>query len=205
MARATTLFVATDDDLVELGLGVRRALEEPITSVKKSPVIHQVLATASWDPGDVPALVIAARDEPEIPSLYGLGGGAPIPPIVPPASEALEEIAPLRLRALPHAAVVGVTGLELEALAYVLLGATKPPARIVDLLPADGFVDALPTEALAPLAALGDEDVGAIHERWNMGLRATGRRAEPSALMALRALAREAIARGGHVFTHMPQ
>src|SRR5690349_2368689 len=130
MARATTLFVATDDDLVRLFVAVRHALEQPITTVRKNPVMHQLLAAESWDPGaHDEAAVISARTSKPPPastaSLYADGGGAPIDPVVRPSSRpaiALEETAPLRLRALPHAAVVGITGLELEALTVVLLG-----------------------------------------------------------------------------------
>jgi hypothetical protein len=212
MARATTLFVATDADLVRLCLAVRHSLEQPITSVRKNPVMRQVLAGASWDPGEGDDSVVIARRSssappPSIASLYADGGGPCVAPVVAASSraeEALEETAPLRLRALPHAAVVGVTGLELEALGFVLLGETKPPPRIVELLPADGYVDGLPTEALGPLAGLDDDGMGPLLERWNSALRPTGRRAEASALAALRALAREALARGGHVLTHMP-
>ncbi|MBX3202545.1 MAG: hypothetical protein KF894_30745 [Labilithrix sp.] len=211
MARATTLFVATDEDLVRLFVAVRHALEQPITTVKKNPVMHQLHATSSWDPGeDDEEAVISSRSASlpvAVASIYADGGGEPIVPVVRPDSRpaiALEETAPLRLRALPHAAVVGITGLELEALTVVLLGEKKPPARIVEPLDHDGFVDGLPTEALAPLAALSDEALGELATRWNAALRLTRRKAEASSLVALRALAREALARGGHVFTHMP-
>ncbi|MBX3209230.1 MAG: hypothetical protein KF764_29630 [Labilithrix sp.] len=212
MARATTLFVATDEDLVRLFVAVRHALEQPITTVKKNPVMHQLLATSSWDPGeDDEEAAISSRSPSPQPgataSIYAGGGGDPIDPVVSPESRpaiALEETAPLRLRALPHAAVVGITGLELEALTVVLLGEKKPPARIVEPLDDDGFVDGLPTEALAPLAELTDDALAELVTKWNAALRITRRKAEPSSLVALRALAREAIARGGHVFTHMP-
>ena len=212
MARATTLFVATDEDLVRLFAAVRHSLEQPITTVKKNPIMHQVQATSSWDPGeDDEEAVISSRSPspapPSIASIYADGGGEPIEPVLRPESRpamALEETAPLRLRALPHAAVVGITGLELEALSVVLLGDKKPPARIVEPLENDGFVEALPAEALAPLAALTDEQVKELAARWNAALHLTRRRADESSLVALRALAREAIARNGHVFTHMP-
>jgi hypothetical protein len=212
MARATTLFVATDEDLVRLFVAVRHALEQPITTVKRNPVMHQLLATSSWDPGETDeAAVISSRNPTPAPestaSIYAHGGGEPVEPVVRPSSRpaiALEETAPLRLRALPHAAVVGITGLELEALGFVLLGEKKPPARIVELLDADGFVDALPTDALAPLAALSDEGVAELTEKWNSALRITRRKADASSLLALRELAKAAIASGGHVFTHMP-
>lgn len=208
MARATTLFVATDADLVRLFVAVRHALDQPITTVKRNPVMHQIVATPSWDPGEGDAQAVIASRSSKPPastsSIYADGGDLPVPPVVPAASPALEETAPLRLRALPHAAVVGVTGLELEALGLVLLGESKPPARIVAALYEDGFVDGLSVEALAPLAAMGDEELSALYEKWSGALRLTGRRADPSALDALRALANIAIERGGFVFTHMP-
>jgi hypothetical protein len=208
MARATTLFVATDEDLVRLFMAVRHSLDEPITTVKRNPVMHQLQATSSWDPGedDEQAVISSRRPEP-MASIYAAGGADPIEPVVPPEGRpaiALEETAPLRLRALPHVAVAGVTGLELEALAVVLLGEKKPPARIVEPLDDDGFVDGLPTEALAPLAGLSDEGIDELASRWNAALRLMHRQVEPSSLAALRLLAREAIAGGGHVFTHMP-
>ena len=207
MARATTLFVATDEDLVRLFAAVRHSLEQPITTVKKNLVMHQLQATSSWDPGkDDEKAVISARAA-AVASIYADGGGDPIEPVIRPdtrAAIALEETAPLRLRALPHAAVIGITGLELEALTVVLLGEKRPPARIVEPLDDDGFVEALPTAALAPLAGLGDEELRELAAKWNAALRLTRRRADESSLFALRALAKEAIARSGHVFTHMP-
>ena len=212
MGRATTLFVATDEDLVRLFVAVRHTLEQPITTVRRNPVMHQIVATTSWDPGESDAKsVISSKSSNPPPastgSLYADGSGEPVAPVLRPSSRpltALEETAPLRLRALPHAAVIGVTGLELEALALVILGETKPPARIVETLHADGFVDGLPTEALAPLAALGPESFAELFAKWSSALRVMGRRTDDSALVALQALAKEAIARGGHVFTHMP-
>jgi hypothetical protein len=136
MARATTLFVATDDDLVRLFVAVRHALDQPITSVRMNPVMHQLLAGESWDPGahDEASVIAKRRSTPPTAadcraSIYADGGGDPIEPVLRPSSRpaiALEETAPLRLRALPHAAVVGITGLELEALTVVLLGEKKP-------------------------------------------------------------------------------
>lgn len=211
MAYATTLFVATDEDLVRLFVAVRRALEQPITTVKMNPVMHQLQATSSWDPGQADEQAVISSRSPaplvEIASIYAAGGEEPIAPIVLPDSRtaiALEETAPPRLRALPHAAVVGITGLELEALTVALLGEKKPPARIVEPLDHDGFVDGLPTEALAPLATLTDEALEELATKWNAALRLMRRKADAASLVALRALAREALARGGHVFTHMP-
>jgi hypothetical protein len=212
MARATTLFVATDADLVRLFAAVRHSLEEPITTVKRNPVMRQLHATSSWDPGEGAAEAVISSRDPSIrpapvASIYSGGGGDPIEPVLRPESRpamALEETAPLRLRALPHAAVVGITGLELEALTVVLLGEKKPPARIVEALDDDGFVEGLPTDALHPLATLQDDGVVELASKWNSALRITRRKADASSLLALRALAKEAIARGGHVFTHMP-
>jgi hypothetical protein len=210
MARATTLFVATDEELARLFAAVRHSLEEPITAVKKSPVMHLVHATSSWDPGERDEEAVISSRAPTLPgaaSIYANGGDEPVEPVIRPDSRpamALEETAPLRLRALPHAAVVGITGLELEALTLVLLGEQKPPARIVEALDEDGFVEGLPTEALAPLASLTDDALMELSSKWNAALRLTRRKAEESSLQALRSLAREAIARGGNVFTHMP-
>ena len=97
-----------------------------------------------------------------------------------------------------------MTGLELETLTVVLLGEKHPPARIVDTEENDGFVDSLPTEALMPLAMLDREQSAEVTERWNLALRITRRKAERSSLLVLRELAREAIAVGGHLLTHMP-
>lgn len=207
MSRTTTLFVATDDQLVQLFAGVRRALDQPITSVKRNPVLRQVHGTTSWDPGedDEEAAISTRQGAAALPSIYAAGGGEPVPPIMLPATptdHVLEETAPLRLRALPHAAVLGITGLELETLSVVLLGEKHPPARIVDTEPQDGFIDGLPTEALMPLAVL--DGIDDVEVRWNAALRVTNRRAERSSLLVLRELAREALACGGHVFTHMP-
>lgn len=210
MSRATTLFVATDDQLVRLFGGVRHALVEPITSLKRNPLMRRVLADASWDPGEADAdAVISTRAgaAAAIPSIYADGGDLPIEPIVIPESarcQMLEETAPLRLRALPHAAVLGITGLELATLAVILTGDKRPPPRIVDTESDDGFVDGLPTEALMPLALLDGAGVDAVTERWNAALRLTNRKVERSSLLILRELAREALACGGHVFTHMP-
>ena len=123
MSRATTLFVATDEQLARLFAGVRHSLPIAITSVQRNPVMHQVLATTSWDPGPDPGPPSTRTKG--VPSIYAAGGEQPIEPIIIPesrASQVLEETAPLRLRSLPHAAVMGVTGLELEALTFVLLG-----------------------------------------------------------------------------------
>jgi hypothetical protein len=210
MARATTLFVATDEELARLFAAVRFSLEEPITAVKKNPVMHLVQATSSWDPGEDDEEAVISSRAPSLPagaSIYAAEGVEPIEPVIRPDSRpamALEETAPLRLRALPHAAVVGITGMELEALTLVLLGQEKPPARIVDALDEDGFVEGLPTEALAPLASLTDDALVALAAKWNATLRLTRRKADASSLQALRELAREALARGGNVFTHMP-
>jgi hypothetical protein len=214
LARATTLFVATDDDLVRLFLAVRHSLDEPITSVKKNRTIHQVVATSNWDPGEEDEEAVISSRRPDalkqpvsVESLYADGGGEVVDPVVAPTTRpamALEETAPLRLRALPHAVVVGITGLELEALAFVLLGEKKPPARIVEALSADGFVEALPSDALEPLSLLTEEGVLRLGEKWNAALQLTRRRADETVLVALRALAKEAIARKGHVLTHMP-
>lgn len=202
MSRATTLFVATDEQLARLFVGVRHSLPIPITSVQRNPVMHQVLATTSWDPGPP-----SSRSPNSMPSIYAPGGEEPVEPIIIPESRAdivLEETAPLRLRALPHAAVLGVTGLELETLTFVLLGEKHPPARIVDTEENDGFVDSLPTEALMPLAMLDKEQSENVTERWNIALRMTRRKADRASLLILRELAREAIAVGGHLLTHMP-
>jgi hypothetical protein len=209
MSRATTLFVATDDQLVRLFGGVRHALSEPITSLKQNPLMRRVLADASWDPGEHDEhAVISTRDGAgDVPSIYAAGGDEPIEPIVAPESRnerVLEETAPLRLRALPHAAVLGISGLELEMLTVVLTGDKRPPPRIVDTDAQDGFVDGLPTEALMPLALLANEQLDDVLTRWNAALSITRRKVERSTLLVLRELAREAIACGGHLFTHMP-
>lgn len=130
-----------------------------------------------------------------------------VAPVVAPASDeerAREEQAPRRLRALPHAVVPGITGLELEALGVAVLGAKKPPARIVEALDEDGFVEALPAEALAPLAALDEGALEGMVSAWNAELRLTGRRADAPALAAICALARVAVERRAHVLTHIP-
>jgi hypothetical protein len=209
MARATTLFVATDDQLKALFAGVRYALEEPITTLKKNPLLRKMMSGASWDPGvhDEDAAISTRESSPPIPSIYASGGADPIEPIMIPETrtdQTLEETAPLRLRALPHAAVQGVTGLEIETLAYVLLGDKRPPPRIIDTEANDGFVDGLPTEALMPLALLDSTKLDEVAERWNAALRLTKRKGERATLLILRELAREAIACGGHLFTHMP-
>lgn len=209
MSRATTLFVATDDQLVQLFGGVRHALSEPITSLKRNPLMRQVLADKSWDPGehDEEAVISTRTPTSDIPSIYSAGGEAPIEPIFTPESRTdrtLEETAPLRLRALPHAAVLGITGLELETLTVVLTGDKRPPPRIVDTDRHDGIVDGLPTEALMPLALLGNEQLDEVMERANAALSLTRRKLDRAALVILRELAREAIACGGHLFTHMP-
>jgi hypothetical protein len=207
MGRATTLFVATDDQLAKLFAGVRHSLAEPITTLKQNPLMRRVLADKSWDPGtEDEEAVISTREG--APSIYAAGGGfEPVEPIVTPESRnerVLEETAPLRLRALPHAAVLGITGLELETLAVVLTGDKRPPPRIVDTEAHDGFVDGLPTEALMPLALLDNEQLDEVTERWNSALSLTRRKVERASLVILRELAREAIACGGHLFTHMP-
>jgi hypothetical protein len=209
MSRATTVFVATDDQLVRLFGGVRHSLSEPITSLKRNPLMRRVLADASWDPGedDEEAVISTRAGAAAIPSIYAAGGDAPIEPIFTPESRTdrvLEETAPLRLRALPHAAVLGITGLELETLTVVLTGDKRPPPRIVDTDTHDGFVDGLPTEALMPLALLDNTQIDAVTERWNAALRLTHRKVDRASLLILRELAREAIACGGHLFTHMP-
>lgn len=209
MSRATTLFVATDEQLVRLFGGVRHSRSEPITTLKHNPLMRRVLADASWDPGeeDEEAVISTRRGAAAIPSIYAAGGDEPIEPIVTPESRGdrvLEETAPLRLRALPHAAVLGVTGLELETLAVVLTGDKRPPPRIVDTEAHDGFVDGLPTEALMPLALLDNDQLDDVTARWNAALRLTRRKVERSSLVIVRELAREAIACGGHLFTHMP-
>src|SRR6185503_5668159 len=102
MSRATTLFVATDDQLVELFGGVRHALAEPITSIKRSPVLGAMSAGKSWDPGEnnEEAVISTRKPTSDIPSIYAAGGEAPIEPIVTLESKddrVLEETAPLRL------------------------------------------------------------------------------------------------------------
>lgn len=208
MSRATTLFVATDDQLIRLFGGVRHALSEPITSLKRNPLMRTTLADKSWDPGEQneEAVISTRKATSDIPSIYAAGGEAPIEPIFTLESRndrVLEETAPLRLRALPHAAVANITGLELETLAVVLTGASRPPPRIVDTDSHDGFVDGLPTEALMPLALLGNEQLDDVTERWNAALLLTRRKVDRETLVVLRELAREAIACGGHLFTHM--
>ncbi|MBX3231685.1 MAG: hypothetical protein KIT84_23340 [Labilithrix sp.] len=209
MARTTTLFVATDEQLVRLFAAVRHSLDQPITTVKKNPILRQVHGTESWDPGadDEEAAISTRSGAAAIPSIYAAGGAEPIEPIMIPESKVdrvLEETAPLRLRALPHAAVLGITALELETLSVVLLGDKKPPARIVETESDDGFVDGLPSEALMPLALLDAAKLDDVTERWNALLKLTHRKADRASLLVLRELAREAIACGGHVFTHMP-
>jgi hypothetical protein len=209
MARTTTLFVATDNQLVRLFGGVRHSLNEPITSLKRNPLMRRVMADANWDPGeaDEEAVISTRQGAGAIPSIYAAGGDQPIEPIVTPESRTdrvLEETAPLRLRSLPHAAVMGITGLELETLTIVLTGDKRPPPRIVDTETHDGFVDGLPTEALMPLAMLDSSQLDDVAERWNAALRITNRKVERASLVILRELAREAIACGGHLFTHMP-
>lgn len=209
MSRTTTLFVATDDQLVRLFGGVRHALSEPITSLKRNPLMRRVLADASWDPGedDEEAVISTRAGAAAIPSIYAAGGDEPVEPIVTPDTQSdrvLEETAPLRLRALPHAAVVGITGIELETLTFVLTGEKRPPPRIVDTTQHDGFVDGLSTEALMPLAMLDADALDAVTTRWNSALRLTNRKVDRSSLVVMRELAREAIACGGHLFTHMP-
>jgi hypothetical protein len=207
MSRATTLFVATDDQLVRLFGGVRHALSEPITSLKQNPLMRRVLADASWDPGEHNEDAIISTRDAEVPSIYSAGGEEPIEPIFAPESRndrVLEETAPVRLRALPHAAVLGIWGLELELLTVVLTGDRRPPPRSVDTDAHDGFVDGLPTEALMPLALLANEQLDDVLTRWNSALSLTRHKVERSTLVVLRELAREAIACGGHLFTHMP-
>ena len=68
----------------------------------------------------------------------------------------------------------------------------------------DGFVDSLPTEALMPLAMLDQAQTDDVTSRWSSALRFARRKAERSSLLVLRELAREAIAVGGHLLTHMP-
>jgi hypothetical protein len=206
MGHATTLFVATDEELARIFMAVRHPLDQPITKVGRNPLTGQVLGSASWDPGpkssDAPA---AASAEPI--SIRADDGTSVIAPAIATDSDEtrrLEDAAPHRLRTLPHVVMPRITGLELEALGVLLVGEKKPPARIVEALDTDGFVDALPTEALEPLSKLPDDAIEETAGFWNQKLQMSGRRVDPAALVALRALAREALARGGHVLTHMP-
>lgn len=206
MALATTLFVATDEDLARLFVAVRMPLDAPITKVGRNPHTGQIMGSRSWDPGttdETPVVNLRA----EITSLHTDDGSVVVKPVVRSTSDsarALEELVPRRLRSLPHAVVPGMTGIELEALAIVLLGDQRPPARIVETLDDDGFVDGLPTEALEGLCELNDVTLDQTVMLWNAELATTGRRCDAAALSALRTLAREATACKGNVFTHMP-
>lgn len=51
MALATTLFVATDEDLARLFVAVRMPLDAPITKVGRNLHTGQIMGSRSWDPG----------------------------------------------------------------------------------------------------------------------------------------------------------
>lgn len=211
----TTLFVADDDVCASLFVAVRRPLAQPITRVGFNPLTRQMLGGASWDAGEgAPASSDEApppsvRNEPAaVRSVYDASDAKPVAPVTPMLDDedrAREASAPARLRALPHAVVRAVTGFELEALAHVLLGHAAPPARIVEPLDSDGFVEALATDAVEPLAMLDDEDLSGTLERWNARLAPSRRKVDVRALLAVRAVAREAIAHRGHVLVHIPR
>lgn len=210
----TTLFVADDATCAELFLAVRRPLAQPITRVGFNPLTRQVLGGASWDPGDGEAAFAdevppSVRNDPaSVPSLFAetpASARAPLLPLVSEEDRAHEAAVAPRLRALPHVAGGSVGGFELEELAAVLLGAAAPPARIVEAHASDGFVASLSTSATTALARLEDDALGGVLARWNARLAASRRKVDVRTLMALRLLAREAVANGGHVFVHTPR
>lgn len=202
MAVHTTLFVATDEDLGRLFPSFRQPLAEPITRIGRNPLSGQLIAARTWDPGaERPSPV------PSPPSVRAHAGSTPRAPELPADegdARALEERSPYRLRALPHVATRWVTGIELGALAKLVASdASHAPARIVEPLEEDGFVDSLPAPACAPLAKLGDDEIAGLADRWARSLRQERGDAHEWALWALRALAREAVSSGGNVFVHV--
>jgi hypothetical protein len=178
----------------------------------RNPFTGQVLAGAAWDAGSASTSQAPppSSDDRPTPRTNGVSiwiddGAKTVDPALPPASEALqrlEELAPRRLRALPHVVTAGITGIELEALSFVLLKESKPPARVVETLDGDGFVGALPASAVLPLGALDDAELEAVLHEWSARVRGLADGA--FALRGLRELARVAAARDGHVLTHMP-
>ncbi len=209
----TTLFVADDAACAALFVAVRRPLAQPITKVGFNPLTRQMLGGASWDPGEKKAddeeVPSSVRNPPEaVASLSEPTSEPVVDPVVAPsddADRAREQGAPVRLRVRPHAVVRSVTGFELEALTEVLLGRAAPPARIIEPHDADGFVEALASEAVEPLATLDEEDLQTVLDRWNTRLATSRRKVEMRALVALRALAREAVHHRAHVLVHMPR
>jgi hypothetical protein len=197
LATRTTLFVATDDDLRRLFPGWRYPSKGPLSRDALNPFTRTPMMVTSWDPRP-PDMPISAR-----PSLYEPGERDTIPPVFLPETDhehRLEEDAPIQLRALPHAVVMGIAVDELEALADVL-GVTPRPARFADCAEAEGVIGALPELALMPLARLAAHEVLPLAQSWGYELH-EDEEILAAALERLRRLAREALARGGNLFTH---
>jgi hypothetical protein len=163
---ATTIFAATDDDLVRRFCFTRT----------EAPTMR------------APTAQLIALDEPII------------DPVLEPLSSIcrrLEQRAPRKLRTLPHIVMTpGMTRVELGALACVLVGAAPEPFDVLET------VDALAVNAVGPLAAIPDARIEDVTRKWSASLRPHGRRVDTWSLVAMRALARVAVARSANVFSH---
>ena len=207
MAIYSTLFVATDADLDKFFPGWRAPLPRPVRAETRNPFTGEPLVYEQWDPG-------FQGKAPRRPSLLERHGRKVLEPLVAPEGEDedyqvwLEDGAPELLRTFPHVAAKGVTGVELSAVAEVLVGRTVPPARFVDCPDGEGSAAALAAEAVPLLAGLGDKQLRPTAKKWRTAL---GDEFAPAVadledyLRTFRALAAEAAARGGHVFTHVPE
>jgi hypothetical protein len=200
MAIYTTLFVASDATLTALFPGWRAARAVPAKVTRKNPFTGDVITVEDWDPGPPAELPLGL-------TLFDSRGREAIPPVLPPDDEyqsLLENGSPILLRTVPHSAMKGISEVELSALAEAMVGRSEPPARFVDCPEDEGFIGALPTGAIKPLATLDDDQLEQVATRWQDALQDGGDCEDLEwALRRIRALAAEALGSGGHVFSHV--
>jgi hypothetical protein len=168
--------------------------------LKKNPFTGDVLNVEDWDPGP-PA------DSPPGLTLFAAHGRLAIGPILSPDDEYqtwLEESSPILLRTLPHSAMKGISKFELSALSELLLGRREPPAVFIDCLDGEGFIGAVPTAAIEPLANLTDGQLRQIAAQWQEALRNGGEsEALEWTMRRVRALAAEAQRSVAHLLSHV--
>ncbi len=157
MASFTTLFVASDATLTVLFPGWRAARAAPAKVARKNPFTGDVTKVDDWDPGPPAELPLGF-------TLFDSRRREVIAPVLPPDDEyqsLLEDGSPILLRTVPHSAMKGISEVELSALAESMVGRSEPPARFVDCPEGEGFIGALPTRAIVPLATLDDDQMQA--------------------------------------------
>lgn len=170
-------------------------LVQPRREMRRNPFTGQEAAVTIWDPGPSGACG----------TLYAARGRLALPPVMPPEDDyqlQLEEAAPALLRTFPHAALKGISEVELRQLGAALAGDALPPARFVDCDEDEGSIGAIQAAAISILAEASDPKLHEYAAIWRARLIEVEPAGLEWALQRIRALARDAVARSGSLFSH---